>query len=1493
MEPMKNPKGYANVSTVPAKKSSLLSSATSISVLAVDGSYTLRNTISVSFSVTEECPEGTLVGQLGSASIHSSPQFPSVDPTLDAGRQFGIRYQLLTRTEIFRLDEFSGAIFTSGRIDRETLCIEKQSVHRSDSHSQELPPRHRENTDLPCFVNLQILQVGNLLRPILIHKGQTAEPESTEPTVILVRIFILDVNDNAPSWPDSEINISVPEHTPAGTQFALPLAHDADCGPENTTVRYLILKPLTDFAFDQYKTRDYELHRLFQLDAELTDPFDADRHPSFADSKWSVDVIGRGASPISACMGPSFRLWLRIVGDIDYETSEILQPLQQKQYSLFSSRNWKNTQEQVKPVYSFILAAVDGGRPVPKTGTVVVNVNVKDINDHAPIFLPPDDSSTSSKGSTYTRLKTPQSLQTNSVFIELQENAPVGEILYVPKVFEPDSMDQAGLVFEFDSSIDIAAKKFFSIHSKSGTVRLKSSPDYEKHISFLLPIRVSDGKHTAHQSLHVEILNLNDNAPVITVRPVNFPSHHNQKFNSLPMPAQGSTFTPIQLFIEENQPPGQFIASVSVSDDDQQAGSSSILDRDNAAAGLPDSDLVNAFYCQLSQESLSLEPLFHGAFDQFKLLTRISFDREQTPEHLLTLTCADSGQPRQSSRVSIELVILDRNDNSPLIKNTPLVASVRENSPPERRIFRVEASDADTGKNAVLRYALSGEGAEKFRINPKTGEIVTAETFDRETTARFNLIVTVKDRQTNGTLSAADAGPTEPVKETTAVLTVEVQDENDCVPTFYQSLYQFTVEENSGISTVVGEVKAKDEDVMPENHKIIFSMKAEVGNPAMADFRITSDGRIFVERGNLDRETISSYTFTVIASDTGNPPLSSTAQVQIHISDVNDNAPTWLFPPDSNLVINMTIYEPVGYQVAQFRATDRDYAENGDVVYQIVHFSILSSTNTASVMTVNENVEIKHSSLNTTGEILDGSPFELDSSTGALYVARALSIRDMGLVKITVEACDLGTPPKSAHRTILFNILDYYRPQKVPSSSTGSYEDTTQENMRKATYRSFEGQDIVIVTVMIAVAIFIALFLIVAIIFLQCPICRRPRRGANHQSSSVTSNHKVSPPAAGFDLQYSVPPDAPSYYYLPEVFRDSHSLISLVGNGNRAGDTTAGKDGSLGSSAYSYDGHDDISGDTVVYPAILQLSQGGQSAATLEASKVPISAVQSGIRLGDISGPKSNRLSVICQQHRGDAMEAVAKPFVGNVKGSSFVSGSSSLSYSSQTNVSANMEVLPSFGAVSALTPSKSCPRTHKNNELDRRFGALCRFSKKCDVFQQNLPRESTTPKNKGESIKLLPLSTKLEGSQVMFIDKPKCSSLESSKRVIEESRSSEELAAELENNEVHKVKLQVHQKKKCLGAPVPPRRQPTISWMEPESRICIIDNDTHVNFELQEGCSNQTGSHSRRCESRSDLEAGNGYTRLGRSQSISYDDLVHVSTDESGPYTDLPNTVI
>uniref|UniRef100_A0A4W5JKL0 Cadherin domain-containing protein n=1 Tax=Hucho hucho TaxID=62062 RepID=A0A4W5JKL0_9TELE len=53
-------------------------------------------------------------------------------------------------------------------------------------------------------------------------------------------------------------------------------------------------------------------------------------------------------------------------------------------------------------------------------------------------------------------------------------------------------------------------------------------------------------------------------------------------------------------------------------------------------------------------------------------------------------------------------------------------------------------------------------------------------------------------------------------------------------------------------------------------------------------------GEVKVAR-QLDRETTSGYTLTVLASDNGVPARSSSATVNIDVSDVNDNPP--LFSP--------------------------------------------------------------------------------------------------------------------------------------------------------------------------------------------------------------------------------------------------------------------------------------------------------------------------------------------------------------------------------------------------------------------------------------------------------------------------------------------------------------------------------------------------------------------------------------------------------------------
>lgn len=252
-------------------------------------------------------------------------------------------------------------------------------------------------------------------------------------------------------------------------------------------------------------------------------------------------------------------------------------------------------------------------------------------------------------------------------------------------------------------------------------------------------------------------------------------------------------------------------------------------------------------------------------------------------------------------------------------------------------------------------------------------------------------------------------------------------------------------------------------------------------------------------------------------------------QVQVHLGDINDNAPNWLFPAESNVVVNVTIHEPVGHQVALLRANDPDLGENGQVVFRIVHVSVLSNAASASDSR-NEN--------QTENASAQQEMFELDSSTGALYIARPLRPSDMGLVKLLIEANDMGKPNKSSHRTILFNILDFRRPKYADSSGNRIGAPFTSGGL------GFQHHDLVVIVVMVAVAIVISLLLIVAMLFLRCPVCLFHDR-------SMSNYNNVSQTAIGFPQNHSGPHQEA---YLPEVFRDSHTIGTL-----------GGKDGSLAS----------------------------------------------------------------------------------------------------------------------------------------------------------------------------------------------------------------------------------------------------------------------------------------------------------------------------------------
>lgn len=62
--------------------------------------------------------------------------------------------------------------------------------------------------------------------------------------------------------------------------------------------------------------------------------------------------------------------------------------------------------------------------------------------------------------------------------------------------------------------------------------------------------------------------------------------------------------------------------------------------------------------------------------------------------------------------------VLDINDNDPVLLNLPLNTSVSEGAPVQTSITRIQAQDADSGRNALLTYSITaGNQDGAFYIN--------------------------------------------------------------------------------------------------------------------------------------------------------------------------------------------------------------------------------------------------------------------------------------------------------------------------------------------------------------------------------------------------------------------------------------------------------------------------------------------------------------------------------------------------------------------------------------------------------------------------------------------------------------------------------------------------------------------------------------------------------------------------------------------------------
>ncbi|XP_008567705.1 PREDICTED: protocadherin gamma-B2-like, partial [Galeopterus variegatus] len=295
-----------------------------------------------------------------------------------------------------------------------------------------------------------------------------------------------------------------------------------------------------------------------------------------------------------------------------------------------------------------------------------------------------------------------------------------------------------------------------------------------------------------------------------------------------------------------------------------------------------------------------------------ELILKHSLDREEHNVHQLVLTAVDGGDPPQSGTIQIGIQVTDANDNPPVFSQVLYRVTLRENVPLGFSVLQVMATDRDEGTNADIIYSFHNvdERVEHiFNLDKRTGEITTKDDLDFEIANSYTLSIEAKDP---GDLAAH------------CIIQIEILDENDCAPEVIVTSAYTPLPEDSPPGTVIALIKTRDRD-SGENGEVYCHV---LGN---AEFILKSSSKNYyklVTDRTLDREEIPEYNVTIMATDRGKPPLSSSISITLHISDVNDNAPVF---QQSAYLVHVPENNQPGASIARVSASDPDLGPNGSV----------------------------------------------------------------------------------------------------------------------------------------------------------------------------------------------------------------------------------------------------------------------------------------------------------------------------------------------------------------------------------------------------------------------------------------------------------------------------------------------------------------------------------------------------------------------------------
>ncbi|XP_049983949.1 protocadherin gamma-A1 isoform X12 [Alexandromys fortis] len=335
-----------------------------------------------------------------------------------------------------------------------------------------------------------------------------------------IRVQVVDVNDNPPSFTQAEYHVSVPENIPLGTPLLKVNATDPDEGA-NGKVTYSFHNVdhsvVRKFQLDSYtgeirnkEPLDFEEYKVYPMEIQAQDGaalmarakvlvtvLDVnDNAPEVGITSVTTEVPenfppGTIVALISVHdqdAGNNGRATCSIPGNLPFR----LEKLVDNYYRLVTERT---LDREHSSGHNITITATDQGTP-PLSTQAHISLLVTDINDNPPVF------------------------EQDSYSVYIPENNPRGASIFSVKAQDADHNENALVTYSLveDTIQGVPLSSYFSINSDTGIVYALQSFDYEQFRDLQLRVMARDSGNpqlTSNVSLSLFLIDQNDNAPEI------------------------------------------------------------------------------------------------------------------------------------------------------------------------------------------------------------------------------------------------------------------------------------------------------------------------------------------------------------------------------------------------------------------------------------------------------------------------------------------------------------------------------------------------------------------------------------------------------------------------------------------------------------------------------------------------------------------------------------------------------------------------------------------------------------------------------------------------------------------------------------------------------------------------------------------------------------------------------------------------------------------